>query len=381
VKTRIAFTAPGTVLALALAGCGGGSGGVVSPPEVSFTATAETVAENGKPVITIELSRAPTEDITLNYTVGGTATGGEDFTALSGTVTVRAGQALVIVPIEITDDTETDPGETLVLTLTAGTGYTLAGEDIAFTITIEDDDRSVSTGSSGGSGNTGERTVPPETTSDPEEDPDSNTDIGNQQQSVSGGIEVRGGALTASRVKGVLDAPGSIQIGATPPENPPEGSHWDEYGVWLESGLLTLWHGPPRLSDGGMYSYPDIGNNDLSSLETATYEGDFVGIGYYGDSGSEEYGRVDADIEIKANFASDELTGTLSKILGHGANPEWGDVTLNHGSTVSGEGVTDGNWTGNLYRTAKSGEPDGVTEYVSLTVGDGAAAAAFHADK
>ena len=180
-KTRIASTAPGTVLALALAGCGGGGtggGGVVSLPEVSFTATAETVAEDGKPVITVELSRAPTEDITLNYTVSGTATDGEDFTALSGTVTVPAGQARVVVPIEITDDTETDPGETLVLTLAAGTGYTLADEDIAFTITIEDNDRRTvstgSTGSTGGGPSSGSGTTGQEMTDDTGEETEEN---------------------------------------------------------------------------------------------------------------------------------------------------------------------------------------------------------------
>jgi len=363
VKTRIASTAPGTVLALALAGCGGGGtgGGVVSLPEVSFTATAETVAEDGKPVITVELSRAPTEDITLNYTVGGTATGGEDFIALSGTVTVRAGEARVIVPIEITDDTETDPGETLVLTLAAGTGYTLADEDIAFTITIQDNDpRTVSTGGSTGGGGSSQPAIESQQASDP---------------NVSGMNGDQGGGTLIARVLAALGENGNVNELSFNPADDPESKHYIQgakhFGVSLGQSALTIWSAPPN-------GYGRVSVNDSAFTGTATYSGTVIGYAYHWPPDSQTGGGFNANIQLNANFDDESLDGTVSNFSGPGANPTWGDVNLENGGVIGG--AVAGDWSHEFYRKENEGNPNGVTGTVNLEFSDGRARGAYNAD-
>ena len=148
-----------------LAGCGGG-GGNPDPntrgdanvtPEVSFSGTSASVAEDGTPAITVTLSRAPAEDVTLNFTIGGDA-GGGDYTGISGasgTVTVRAGETSVTIPVTITDDGANEQTETLVLTLAEGDGYELGSGGTTFTLTITDDDPAPSRGGGGGGGGSG----------------------------------------------------------------------------------------------------------------------------------------------------------------------------------------------------------------------------------
>jgi hypothetical protein len=74
-----------------------------------------------------------TNPLTVNFTVGGTATVGSDyaqrgattFGATTGSITFRAGSEVVILPIDPSSDTVRDGNETVALTLTTGTGYTL----------------------------------------------------------------------------------------------------------------------------------------------------------------------------------------------------------------------------------------------------------------
>ena len=109
-------------------------------PEASFASAASGAAENaGTHPVEIMLDPVPASDISLRYTVGGTATPGADYAALSGTVTAKAGRASVAVPIEIVDDALEDDGETVVLTLAAGTGYGL-GVTRTHTLTVSNDD-------------------------------------------------------------------------------------------------------------------------------------------------------------------------------------------------------------------------------------------------
>ena len=61
--------------------------------------------------------------------MGGTATPGADYTALSGTVTVPAGETTATVPVTIPDDGVDDAGETVVLTLAAGEGYRIGSRN------------------------------------------------------------------------------------------------------------------------------------------------------------------------------------------------------------------------------------------------------------
>ena len=80
--------------------------------------------------------------VTVGYTVGGTATAGTDFTALSGTVDVTS-TGTADITVTIIDDAVGDADETIVLTLTDGEGY-LTGTTAKTTITIADDEPVVS---------------------------------------------------------------------------------------------------------------------------------------------------------------------------------------------------------------------------------------------
>ncbi len=132
-----------------------------TPPTGAFVsgATAATVAiaDNDLPAISIASGATPQEagaaagtliltrtgDISaaldVTYTVAGTATEGTDYTALSKTVTFAAGSPTATINVPTLDDTTLDPGETVAVTVTAPTGYSISGNATA-TLTIVDND-------------------------------------------------------------------------------------------------------------------------------------------------------------------------------------------------------------------------------------------------
>ena len=96
----------------------------VPPPTVYFLRPRGRAGESsGTRDVYVKLSPAPASAITLNYTVGGTATPDADYTALSGTRSVPADAELATIPVAIIDDTHEDSRETIVLTLVGGAGY------------------------------------------------------------------------------------------------------------------------------------------------------------------------------------------------------------------------------------------------------------------
>lgn len=58
---------------------------------------------------------------TINFTVGGTATSGQDYVALPNSVTIPAGQTSVTLPVNVLSDGVTEGSETIVITLQATT--------------------------------------------------------------------------------------------------------------------------------------------------------------------------------------------------------------------------------------------------------------------
>ena len=119
------------------------SGG--STPEASFSSSSSSGAEGGGTQnLQVNLSPAPQSPITLRYTVGGTATEGSDYATLSGSVQASANATRVNIPVSITDDDLVEADETVVLTLTSGTGYEL-GSTTRHTLTITDNDSGGST--------------------------------------------------------------------------------------------------------------------------------------------------------------------------------------------------------------------------------------------
>ena len=111
-----------------------------TPPVVSFASATSSAGEaSGTGNVTVNLAPAPQSAITLSYTVGGTAQSADFSIAGSGSISVSSGAGSVNIPVAITDDTEREAGETVVLTLTAGSGYSV-GSPGAHTLTITDDD-------------------------------------------------------------------------------------------------------------------------------------------------------------------------------------------------------------------------------------------------
>ena len=123
--------------------------GPPTTPAASFASASSSAAENdGTRNVTVNLSAsAPSGGLTLNYSVSGTATAGSgnDFTIQnSGTLTIAAGANFATIPVAINDDSATESAETVILTLTGGTGYTV-GSPSVHTLTITDNDNTTPT--------------------------------------------------------------------------------------------------------------------------------------------------------------------------------------------------------------------------------------------
>ncbi|WP_197167606.1 Calx-beta domain-containing protein [Neorhodopirellula pilleata] len=118
----------------------------VVTPTVSLTVAPSSVNEDGTGALVYTFTRTgeTTAALAVNYTVGGTANSGSDFTALSGTVTIPAGQSSTTISIDPTDDSTVEPDETIMLTITDAAAYDV-GTPASATGTITNDDVAVVT--------------------------------------------------------------------------------------------------------------------------------------------------------------------------------------------------------------------------------------------
>ena len=117
-------------------------------PTVSI-ADASAVNEGNDPDTTVDmsftvtLSAASAKAITVPYTLTGTATGGTDYeTPASTSLSIPAGIASGTIVIKVKGDTEDEPNETIIITLSSPTHATVANTEGANkgTGTITDDD-------------------------------------------------------------------------------------------------------------------------------------------------------------------------------------------------------------------------------------------------
>lgn len=112
---------------------------------ITKTADAAEPASNGNFNISLPTGITATENITVNYTVAGTAMAGTDFATLSGRATIPAGQNSVDVPLLVVDDNVYEPMETVILTLTGGIStsfsFTPSTTNAIATASITDDDK------------------------------------------------------------------------------------------------------------------------------------------------------------------------------------------------------------------------------------------------
>ena len=73
---------------------------------VSVVAIDALAAEEGSNPgqFTVSLTQASSTATVVTYTVGGTATAGTDYTALTGTVTIPAGSLSAVIDVSVLDD-------------------------------------------------------------------------------------------------------------------------------------------------------------------------------------------------------------------------------------------------------------------------------------
>lgn len=95
--------------------------------EVVVTATDNQASENSLDdmAFTFTRSGSTAAPLTVSYTIGGTATGGTDYATLPGTVSFGIGESSVTVPVSADGDIALELAETVTLTVTAGSGYSV----------------------------------------------------------------------------------------------------------------------------------------------------------------------------------------------------------------------------------------------------------------
>jgi hypothetical protein len=103
------------------------------------TTTATTLEESGPPGEFTINRTGPTEQITVNYTVSGTADSGTDYETLSGSVVIGSGVSSATIQVVPIDDAEQERPETVIVTLSSSTDYAL-GASTTGTVTISDAD-------------------------------------------------------------------------------------------------------------------------------------------------------------------------------------------------------------------------------------------------
>ncbi|AFY82417.1 SBBP repeat-containing protein [Oscillatoria acuminata] len=109
-------------------------------PSVSLVATDGEASEDGDlGYMTLTRTGITTNPLTVNYAIGGTATNGMDYTALSGSIEIPAGLSSITIPIQAIDDNSVEGDETVVLTLTDNSAYNVGTDKTATVSIIEND--------------------------------------------------------------------------------------------------------------------------------------------------------------------------------------------------------------------------------------------------
>ncbi|MCB0466363.1 MAG: discoidin domain-containing protein, partial [Aequorivita sp.] len=121
-------------------------GQVSSPvdPQVTIEASDASASENpldtGTFTVSLDAVNNNSGPLTVNYTIGGTASSGSDYNPLSGTVIIPVGQQTGFITVTPVNDLEIEPIETVALTLSSGSGYTIGSPSTATVNIVSDDD-------------------------------------------------------------------------------------------------------------------------------------------------------------------------------------------------------------------------------------------------
>ncbi|PTL78795.1 hypothetical protein DAT35_37685 [Vitiosangium sp. GDMCC 1.1324] len=109
-------------------------------PELRITAVDASASEAGSNggLYSVKAIPAPKVDLSIAFTVSGTASQGTDYAALASPLLLPAGTASVDLPLTPIDDTVKEGSETVVVTLPATTSYSVG--TASATVTIADND-------------------------------------------------------------------------------------------------------------------------------------------------------------------------------------------------------------------------------------------------
>ena len=109
-------------------------------PTVTFTAPGQEVQENNGPaMVTMQLSAIHGKDVTVPFTVSGTAQEGTDYTITPGPLVIKAGEKSGTITITPIDDHLYEDNETIIVTMGAPVNATLGAHPVNI-ITIRDND-------------------------------------------------------------------------------------------------------------------------------------------------------------------------------------------------------------------------------------------------
>lgn len=111
------------------------------PPTVNVKAPDAKASEPGTNRGRVEFTRTgdTSEELTVKYTVSGTAQAGNDYKTLSGTVTIPTGQTFVTLRVVPLDDKIVEAAETVIVKLAADPAYKLGTPESA-KVTIADNE-------------------------------------------------------------------------------------------------------------------------------------------------------------------------------------------------------------------------------------------------
>ncbi|MFL7790658.1 MAG: Calx-beta domain-containing protein [Anaerolineae bacterium] len=115
--------------------------GAYETHQVQFGTSAFSVNENaGAAAITVTIASASPMTVTVDYVSGdGTATAGDDYSAISGTLAITPGVISGVFYVPLIDNLVDEPDETFTVTLSSPGGAVL-GTPLTTTVTIADDD-------------------------------------------------------------------------------------------------------------------------------------------------------------------------------------------------------------------------------------------------
>ena len=115
--------------------------GAPAPTRASVTAATPSASETGAAAGAFTVSRTgdTSEPLTVAYTIGGTAQPNSDYVALSGVASFGINESQVTVVVTPIDDPFNEPGETVAVTLSSGTGYTVGSPSQAVVTILSED--------------------------------------------------------------------------------------------------------------------------------------------------------------------------------------------------------------------------------------------------